>query len=82
MNPRPPLSLQELAHWGEGELAYLKRLNSTELIKNFPELAPLDADIELWGLFGASGKPLIFSNHPAKVLADARDQQLKTVPLH
>lgn len=72
----------EFAQLGEGRVAYLKRIRTDELAKKFPGLPPMTPGIEVWGLFGAAGEPIILSDVRAQALAGAREHELETVTLH
>lgn len=72
----------EFAHLGEGEIAYLRKVRSEDLARSFPSLPPMAPNLELWGLFGATGEPIVLSDARANVVAGARDHELRTVMLH
>lgn len=75
------LSMEEFALLGEGEIAYLRKIRTDELLEKFPNIPPMAPGISLWGLFGAGGEPIILSDIRAKALEGANDQELKTVTL-
>jgi len=75
------LSDLEFAQLGEGRVAYLKRVNTDELARKFPGLPPMTPGIEVWGLFGAGGEPIILSDVRAQALAGAQEHELETVTL-
>ncbi|EJF93186.1 DUF1150 family protein [Bartonella tamiae] len=76
------LSLKEFALLGEGQIAYLRKILSDDLIKKFPNMPPMEPGISLWGLFGATGEPIILSDVRSKALESADDHELETVTLH
>ncbi|WP_422718045.1 DUF1150 family protein [Falsochrobactrum tianjinense] len=73
---------QEFAHLGEGELAYVRKVRSDDLARNFPALPPIAPGLELWALFGASGEPIVLSDVRATALQGAHEHELRTVMLH
>jgi len=75
------LSELEFARLGEGRVAYLKRVKTDELARRFPDLPPMTPGIEIWGLFGAAGDPIVLSDVRANALAGAQEHELETVTL-
>jgi len=71
----------EFAQLGEGRVAYLKRVKTDELAEKFPGLPPMTPGIEIWGLFGAAGEPIVLSDVRAQALASAQEHELETVTL-
>jgi len=45
-------SEREFARLGTGQVAYIKKINTDELARCFPELPPMTPGIDIWGLFG------------------------------
>jgi len=72
----------EFARLGEGRVAYLKRIRTDDLAQKFPDLPPMTPGIEVWGLFGAAGDPIVLSDVRAHALAGAQEHELETVTLH
>ncbi len=72
----------ELAHLGEGNLAYFRRINSDDLKQRFPELPPIAAGLDLWALFAANGEPILLSDARDQVLAGAQENNLIAVSIH
>lgn len=75
------LTEQEFAQLGEGRVAYLKRVSTDDLARKFPDLPPMTPGIEVWGLFGAAGDPIVLSDLRAHALAGAQEHELETVTL-
>jgi len=71
----------EFAQLGEGRIAYLRRIKTDELAEKFPSLPPMTPGIEVWGLFGAAGRPIILSDIRAQALAGAKEHELETITL-
>jgi hypothetical protein len=72
----------ELAHLGEGSVAYLRKVTSDDLRGRFPALSEIDPGMELWALFGADGQPILLSDARDRALAGALENDLVTVALH
>lgn len=72
----------EFAHLGAGQIAYVRKMNTDELAKNFPALPPMASGFDLWVLFAANGDPIILSDERGKVSDSASEHDLKTVALH
>lgn len=81
INGKNILSAEDFAMLGEGHIAYLKEMSTDDLSKNFPDLPPMEPGISVWGLFTATGVPLILSDIRAKALEGAYDSELQTVTL-
>ena len=46
-------SKTEFLQFGKNSFAYVRKVNSDDLMLQFPETAGLPLGLELWGLFGA-----------------------------
>ncbi|UXN03394.1 MULTISPECIES: DUF1150 family protein [unclassified Bartonella] len=79
---KPIFTSAEFAQLGAGRIAYVKKVNTDELAKNFPGLPEMTPNIEVWGLFGASGEPIVLSDAKGQALAGANEHELETVTLH
>lgn len=76
------LSLNELAHLGDGEVAYVRKMTSDDVSRCFPEAPDLDPGIDLWALFGADGTPILLTDNRSSTFFKAAEDDLKTVSLH
>lgn len=76
------LSLSELAHLGEGEVGYIRKISAADVERCFPEAPDLDPDIDLWALFGADGTPILLTDNRSSTFFKAAEDQLKTVTVH
>jgi len=72
----------EVAALGEGHLAYLREISSDEIAARFPGMPPITPGLRLWGLFGASGQPILLTDERAEALASAMQNELIPVSLH
>ncbi|MEJ6785735.1 MULTISPECIES: DUF1150 family protein [Phyllobacteriaceae] len=76
------LTAGELAHLGEGSVAYLRKVTSDELRGRFPGMAEIAPGLELWALFAATGEPILLSDARDRALAGAMENDLTTVAIH
>jgi hypothetical protein len=76
------LTPDELAHLGEGHVAYMRKMKSDDLKGRFPDLPPIASGLELWTLFAANGEPILLSDERDSVLARAQEDNLVPVSLH
>ncbi len=79
---RPVLSETDLAHLGEGTVAYLREMGTEELKGKFPGLPDMQPGLKLWALFAADGRPILLSDARDRALAGALENDLVPVALH
>lgn len=79
---RLTMTNSELAHLGEGSVAYLRKVSSDDLRGRFPGLEEIQPGMELWALFGANGQPILLSDARDRALAGAMENDLTTVAIH
>ena len=72
----------ELAHIGEGVVAYLREIGSDELKGKFPGLPEIAPGTRLWALFAANGQPILLSDERDRALAGAFENDLTPVAIH
>jgi len=72
---------REFAKLGAGQVAYIRKINTDELARRFPNLPPMTPGMDIWGLFGAAGEPILLSDVRAQALAGAHEHELTTVTL-
>lgn len=80
--PRPALSQADLAHLGEGTVAYLRKVSSDELRGRFPGLPEIAPGLELWALFAANGQPILLSDERERAIAGAFENDLTPLSIH
>jgi hypothetical protein len=80
--PSSSLSLSDLAHLGEGEVGYIRKISSSDVGRCFPEAPDLEPGIDLWALFGADGTPILLTDNRSSTFFKAAEDDLKTVTLH
>jgi hypothetical protein len=72
----------DLAHLGEGHVAYLREMNGEELKGKFPGLPEIAPNAKLWALFAANGQPILLSDARERAIAGAFENDLTTVSIH
>ncbi len=76
------LTQTELANIGTGEVAYIRKMDWSEVSRCFPEAPDIDPDVDLWALFGADGTPILLTDNRSSTFYRAAEDELKTVSLH
>lgn len=76
------MSSGELAHLGQGSVAYLRKVSSDDLRQRFPGMDEINPGMELWALFSANGQPILLSDARDRALAGAMENDLMTVAIH
>ncbi len=76
------MSAIEFARLGDGQVAYIRQLKSGEATRLFPTLAGIPDDIDLFALLSADGTPLSLRDSRNSIIADAMENDLKTVSVH
>ncbi len=76
------VSQSELAHLGEGVVAYLREIDSDELRVKFPGMPELATGTKLWAVFAADGRPILLSDERDSAIAGALQHDLTPVSIH
>ena len=76
------LTQAELAHLGEGTVAYLREIDSEELRGKFPGMPQIASGTKLWAVFAASGRPIMLTDGRDAALAGVLQNDLTPVSLH
>jgi hypothetical protein len=79
---RNSITPTELAHLGEGTVAYVREMESEDLKGKFPGLPEIAPGTKLWALFAANGQPILLSDARDRALAGAMENDLITVAIH
>ena len=80
---RPALmSEEQLAHLGDGLVAYVRPILSDEVRRLFPQAPDLQAGLQLFALLGADGTPIMLTDSRDAALANAMEHKLQTLSLH
>ncbi len=72
----------ELAHLGNGEVAYIKVMSSDEAEKLFPTVTGLPQGASLYALHGADGTPIALTDTRQAALGHALDGELEIASVH
>ena len=72
----------DLAHLGEGTVAYLREMDGEELKGKFPGLPQIDPETKFWALFAANGQPILLSDARERAIAGAFENDLTPVSIH
>ncbi len=72
----------ELAHLGDGEVAYIKTMTSDEASQMFPSVEGLPAGISLYALHGADGTPLALTDTHSAAVGHALGDELQIAAVH
>ena len=72
----------DLAHLGEGSVAYLREMDGEELNGKFPGLPHIEPAAKLWALFAANGQPILLSDARDRAIAGAFENDLVPVSIH
>lgn len=81
-NNKIGLTEAQLAHLGEGVVAYVREVGSEDLKDRFANLPELQPGTRLWALFAANGQPILLSDTRATALAGAMENDLTPVSIH
>ncbi|AZN69889.1 DUF1150 family protein [Georhizobium profundi] len=76
------ISANELADLGNGEVGYIRKMRSEDVSKKFPQAPDLEPGLDLWGLFGADGTPILLSDSRSSAFFKAAENDLSTVSVH
>ena len=77
-----PLTRRELAELGDGEVAYIKRLDPDSAERLFPTLSNAPKGIDLYAVLGADGSPLALTDSRGAAIANAIENNLVPVSVH
>ena len=72
----------EFAALGEGQVAYVKPMQSDEVQRLFPQAPAMAPGLQLFALLSASGTPILLTDSRDAALANAWAHDLQPVPLH
>ena len=76
------ISANELADMGNGEVGYIRKIRSEEVLEKVPQAPELDPGLDLWALFGADGTPILLSDDRSSAFYKAAENDLSTVSVH
>ena len=78
----PDVSLDTLAHLGEGEIAYVKQIRSEDVPGLFPQAPQIAPGLKLFALHSADGTPIMLTDSREAAIANAWSNELETVSVH
>lgn len=76
------MSPKELALLGEGEVAYIKQLDSDAAERLFPALEDTPRGIDLFAVLGADGTPIALADSRNAAIANAIENDLVPLSVH
>ena len=79
---RPLMSTKELELLGDGEVAYIKQLDSDSAERLFPTLDDAPEGIDLFAVLSADGTPLALTDSHNAAIANAIENDLVPVSVH
>jgi hypothetical protein len=77
-----PMTRSEFAQLGDGEVAYIKQLDSDAAGRLFPALSDAPKGINLFAVLGADGTPLALADSRNAAIANAIENDLVPVSVH
>jgi len=77
-----PITVEQLAHMGDGLIAYVKPLLSDEAQRLFPQVAGIPSGLQLFALLSAEGAPILLTDSRDAAVANACEHKLQTVSVH
>ncbi len=78
----PQISLEALAHLGDGQIAYIKPITSEEVAALFPQAPKIAPGTQLFALHAADGTPIMLTDTREAAVANAWSHELETVSVH
>jgi hypothetical protein len=76
------MTRSEFALLGDGEVAYIKQLDSDAAERLFPALSDAPKGIDLYAVLGADGTPLALTDSRNAAIANAIENDLVPVSVH
>lgn len=76
------MSALDFARLGDGEVAYIKQLDSDQVRALFPTVTGLTEGIDFYALLGADGTPLGLTDSRGSAIASAFEYNLAPVSVH
>lgn len=76
------LTQEQLAHLGDGAIAYVKPILSENVASLFPQAVGLAPGRQLFALLSADGAPIVLTDSKDAAVANAWERSLQTVSLH
>ncbi|HEY0235055.1 MAG TPA: DUF1150 domain-containing protein [Afipia sp.] len=77
-----PLTSEQLASLGGGQVAYLRPMQSEEVNRLFPAAPALQPGLKLFALLAADGSPIAVTQSRDAAVANAMEHELEMVSVH
>lgn len=82
MPAAPVITKDELAAIGDGEIAYIREMTSSEAMAAFPNIDDLPEGINLFALHGADGQPIALTDDRGVAIEHAISDDLEIATVH
>ena len=79
---RAVMSAMDFARLGDGQVAYIRQLDTGEAVRLFPSLKGIPEGIDLFALVSADGTPLSLRDNRDSAIGDALENDLEPVSIH
>jgi hypothetical protein len=79
---RIEISVENLAHLGDGQIAYVKPIRSEDVPALFPRGPKIQPGLKLFALHAADGTPIMLTDSREAAVANAMSHDLETVSVH
>lgn len=76
------VSPDALARLGGGQWAYLRKMSAAEIRAKFPGAPEIDAEADIFAVFGADGTPLALADSRQAAVANIFANDLKPMAVH
>ncbi len=76
------MSESDLANLGEGQIAYIRQMTSSQARRLFPGVQGLPRGISLFSLHSADGTPIALTDSKQAALGHAVEGELEVASLH
>lgn len=77
-----PLTPEQLAHLGDGAIAYVREMRSEDVARIFPQAPKIEPGLQLFALLSANGTPIVLTDSRDAAVANAWQNDLQTVSVH
>lgn len=81
-HPTASLTAEQLAHLGDGAIAYIRPIRSEDAVRLFPQIGQIQPGVDLFALLSADGTPIMLTDSRDAAIANAWENELETVSLH
>ena len=82
LEPRVSLEALDLAHLGEGHIAYVKQIRSEDVPGLFPQAPTIAPGLKLFALHAADGTPIMLTDSREAAIANAWSNERQAVSVH